>query len=104
MEQDSNAPAVSEGPPAGAPAFDNYRSQRDPDVMIFVKHDDVPPFRFKAGGWEQLQTSMRLGHAMIARIDEAGFFMCQLTEDQSTWTELTDLPTTDEIGLKANAK
>jgi hypothetical protein len=37
--------------------------------MIFVTHDVVPPFRFKAG-WELLQTSIELGSAMKSRIAE----------------------------------
>jgi hypothetical protein len=39
-------------------SFDNYRSVGDPSLMIFVKTDVVPPFRFKAGGWELLQSSI----------------------------------------------
>ena len=72
--------------------FDNYRSVGDPGVMIFVPNDAVPPFRFKAGGWDLLQSSIDLGPAMRARVAERGFFMCRLNEDQSGWTELDDLP------------
>ena len=76
-----------------SPVFDKYRSQRDPHIMIFVRNDVVPPFRYKAGGWELAQSSIDLGPAMMARITERGFFMCRVNEDQAGWTELTDLPT-----------
>jgi hypothetical protein len=72
--------------------FDRYRSLVDPNLMIFVAKDAVPPFRFKAGGWELLQSSVDLGSAMKARIAEKGFFMFRVNEDQSSGIELTDLP------------
>ncbi len=72
------------------PLFDNYRSLIDPGLLIFVKKDDVPPFRFKAGGWELVRSSIKLGPAMMARIAAQGFFLCRLNEDQSSWTELAD--------------
>ena len=71
--------------------YDNYRSIVDPNLVIFVENDVVPPFRFKAGGWELLRSSIDLGPAMKARIAERGFFMCRVNEDQSGWTELTDV-------------
>jgi hypothetical protein len=67
--------------------FDQYRSVGDPRLMIFVKTDDVPPFRFKAGGWELLQSSIDLGLEMKAHIAENGFFMWGVSDDQSGWTE-----------------
>jgi len=72
--------------------FDSYRSLIDPNLMIFVKKDIVPPFRFKAGGWELVQSSIELGPPLQARVAEKGFFMCRVNEDQAGWTELTDLP------------
>ena len=72
--------------------FDGYRSLADPNLMIFVAKDAVPPFRFKAGGWELLQSSVDVGPAMKARIAEKGFFMFRANEDQSGGIELTDLP------------
>ena len=84
-----NASRASENAPIAG--YDNYRSFVDPNLMIFVGNDAVPPFRFKAGGWELLQSSIDLGPAMKARIAERGFFMCRVNEDQSGWTELTDL-------------
>ena len=72
-------------------SFDSYRSVGDPEVMIFVSSGAVPPFRFKAGGWDLLQSSVDLGPAMKARIAEKGFFMCRLVEGGSGWTELDDL-------------
>jgi hypothetical protein len=70
--------------------FDNYRSVGDPNLMIFVKMDAVPPFRFKAGGWELLQSSIDLVPAMKARIAETGFFMCRAGDNQSGSAEETD--------------
>ena len=84
-----NASRASENAPSAG--YDNYRSLVDPNIMIFVGNDAVPPFRFKAGGWELLQSSIDLGPAMKARIAERGFFMCRVKEDQSGWTVLTDL-------------
>jgi hypothetical protein len=77
---------------APSAGFDNYRSLRDPNLMIFVTAGTVPPFRFKAGGWELLKSSINLGPSMSERVVERGFFMCHLSEDQSGWSELTDLP------------
>jgi hypothetical protein len=71
--------------------FDNYRSVGDPEVMMFVSSGVVPPFRFKAGGWDLLHSSIDLGPAMKARIAEKGFFMCRLIEGGAGWTELNDL-------------
>jgi hypothetical protein len=42
--------------------------------MIIVAKEVVPPFRFKAGGWELFRPSIELGSAMKARIAEKGFF------------------------------
>jgi hypothetical protein len=81
-----------EGEAALTTVFHNYRSLIDPNLMIFVAKDAVPPFRFKAGGWELLQSSIELGPAMKARVAEKGFFMCRVNEDQAGWIELTDLP------------
>ena len=75
--------------------FDNYRSLVDHNVMIFVAMGAVPPFRFKAGGWELLRSAIELGPAMKARLAEKGFFMCRINEDQTAWTELSDLPATN---------
>jgi hypothetical protein len=88
-----NASRASESAPNAG--YDNYRSLVDPNIMIFVGNDAVPPFRFKAGGWELSQSAIDLGPAMKARIAEQGFFMCRVNEDQSGWTELADLVTAD---------
>jgi hypothetical protein len=48
------------------------------------------PFRFKAGGWELLQSSIELGSAMKARIAEKGFFLFRVNEDQTGGVELSD--------------
>jgi hypothetical protein len=45
------------GKPAGS-GFDHYRSLLDPTLTILLPADKVPPFRFKAGGWELLQSSI----------------------------------------------
>jgi hypothetical protein len=82
ISQEGSAPLV----------FDQYHSVVDPNLLVFVKNDAVPPFRFRAGGWELVRSSIKLGPAMQARIAEKGFFMCRVNEDQSGWTELADLP------------
>ena len=82
-----------EDEPGPITVFDNYRSLIDPNILIFVKKDIVPPFRFKAGGWELAQSSIELGPAMKARIAERGYFMCRVKDDGTSWYELTDLPT-----------
>jgi len=85
--------------------FDNYRSVGDPSVIIFVKADAIPPFRFKAGGWELLKSSIDLGPAMKARIVEKGFFMFRVNEDQAGGVELSDPQTPfAEAELKAKEK
>jgi hypothetical protein len=86
----------------GSKKFDNYRSVADPNLMIFVEKDAVPPFRFKAGGWDLLQSSIDLGPAMKTRIADNGFFMFRVNEDKGGGVELSD-PQTPlvELGLKA---
>jgi hypothetical protein len=80
--------------------FDRYRSLSDPNLTIFVAKDVVPPFRFKSGGWELLQSSIELGSAMKARIAEQGFFMFRANADQTGGIELTDLPFQPRIETK----
>jgi hypothetical protein len=94
MAEESSEPSTGEdsSQPAPGAGFDSYRSVVDSNIMIFVANDVVPPFRFKAGGWELLQSSVELGPAMKARIAEKGFFMLRVNEDQSGGIELTDLP------------
>jgi hypothetical protein len=97
MGEDNSEPSTEaeggqESPPEPSAGFDSYRSLIDSNLMIFVAKDVVPPFRFKAGGWELLQSSIELGSAMKARIAEQGFFMFRANEDQTGGIELTDLP------------
>ena len=85
-----------ESEPASSDRFDHYRSLADYNLMILVAKNAVPPFRFKAGGWELCQSSVELG--LSARIAEKGFLMFRVDEDQTGWTELIDLsplPATD---------
>jgi hypothetical protein len=70
--------------------FDNYRSLADSNLMIFVAKKIVPPFRFKAGGWELIRPSIDLGPAMKARIAEKGYFLFRANEDQTGGVELSD--------------
>jgi hypothetical protein len=70
--------------------FDRHRSLLDPAVTIIVAKDVVPPFRFKAGGWELLQSSIEPGAAIRGRIAEQGFFLFRVNEDQSGGVELSD--------------
>jgi hypothetical protein len=79
--------------------FDNYRSVGDPDVMMFVSSGAVPPFRFKAGGWDLLQSSIDLGPVMKTRIAEKSFFMCRVIEGGQGWTELKDLVAPPEASV-----
>lgn len=72
--------------------FDSYRSLADSNIRIVVAKGTVPPFRFKAGGWELTQSSIEVGSATRARIAARGFFMFRVNEDQTGGTELTDIP------------
>ena len=72
--------------------YDKYRSVADSNILILVASDIVPPFRFKAGGWELLEASIELGSAMKARIAEKGFLMLRLNEDRTGAIELTNFP------------
>ena len=83
---------IQETQPASGVGFDSYRSLADSNIRIIVAKDIVPPFRFKAGGWELLQSSNDLGPAVKARIAQKGFFLFRVNEDQSGGVELTDLP------------
>src|SRR5882724_410926 len=107
IENDPNQPLPKEDvslelkPAALTVGYDNYRNLRDPNLLIFVAHDAVPPFRFKAGGWELLQSSIELGSVMKARVAETGFFMFRVNEDKSGGIELSQPPTPpDENGHK----
>ena len=90
-EQSNEVDGSQESQPASA-GFDCYRSLVYSDVRIIVANDVVPPFRFKAGGWELADSSIEVGSATRARIAENGFFMFRINEDQTGGTELTDLP------------
>ena len=93
MVEDSSEPSTGAdgSQPAPSAGFDSYRSFADSNLMIFVEHDIVPPFRYRAGGWELLKSSIELGPAMKARIAEKGFFMYRVNEDKVGWTELIDI-------------
>jgi hypothetical protein len=85
----------SEEPDAG---FDSYQSLAYPDIRIIVANNAVPPFRFKAGGWELLVSSTEVGSAIRACIGERGYFLFRVNEDQSGGVELHDFPrSTDQI-------
>jgi hypothetical protein len=91
-EPSNGANSLREGQPASSARFDSYRSLAYSDVRIIVASSVVPPFRFKAGGWEISQSSIEVGTAIAARITENGFFMFRINEDQGGGIELTDLP------------
>jgi hypothetical protein len=82
---------------ASPTTFDHYGSVADPSIRIFVANDAVPPFRFKAGGWELLTSSIDLGPAMKTRITENGYFLYRVKDDRSGWIELTE-----EVGWKTS--
>jgi hypothetical protein len=87
----TNADGSLELEPATTMAgYDKYRSLQNSNLLIFVPHDVVPPFRFKAGGWELLQSSIELGSAMKSRIAENGFFMFLINEAEDGWVEFSD--------------
>jgi len=90
MVEHEGEPSIEEGEQASTATFDLYRSLTYPTLMIFVAKDVVPPFRFKAGGWELLRSSAALGPAMKTRIAEKGYFLCRLNDDRSGWSELTN--------------
>jgi len=97
MAEDKNEPlpgvdGSDEIQPVPSAGFDSYRSLADPNIRIIVARDVVPPFRFKAGGWELSQSSIELGPATKSRIAEKGFFMFRVNEDQTGAIELTDFP------------
>ena len=95
MAEDDDNPSIralnaAQNEHSSPTTFDLYGSLVDPSLRIFVANDAVPPFRFKAGGWELLTSSIDLGPAMKTRITENGYFLCRLNDDRSGWTELTD--------------
>jgi hypothetical protein len=92
MNEDSSDDGDRDGLPESGSGFDRYRSLVDPAVTILVAKDVVPPFRFKAGGWELLQSSTEIGLAIKNRIAENGFFMFRVNQDQTGGMELTDFP------------
>lgn len=91
-EPSNGGNSLSEVQPASSVRFDSYRSLAYSDVQIIVGSSVVPPFRFKAGGWEISQSSIEVGTAIATRITENGFFMFRINEDQGGGIELTDLP------------
>ncbi len=88
----TGADGSQESQPASSAGFDSYRSLADSSIRIIVAKDVVPPFRFKAGGWELTQSSTEPGSAIKARIAEKGFFMFRVNSDQTGGIELTDFP------------
>jgi hypothetical protein len=105
MAEDSNEPSTGtdggqESQPASSAQFDSYRSLADSNIRIIVAKDVVPPFRFKAGGWELSQSSIQVGLATKARIAERGFFMFRVNEDQTGGVELTDIPSRPQSGTE----
>jgi hypothetical protein len=89
-DQPDRSATNDDQPAALSTRYDNYRSLSDSNLMIFVENGVVPPFRFKAGGWELLQSSLDLGSAMKARIAEKGYFLFRVNEDRTGGVELSD--------------
>jgi hypothetical protein len=103
VDEDSEPSTEADGsqdsqPTVPSAGFDSYRSLADSNLMIIVAKDVVPPFRFKAGGWELSRSSIELGSAIKNRIAEKGFFMFRVNEDQAGGIELTDLPLRAQSG------
>jgi hypothetical protein len=99
-EPSTGADGSQESQPASSAGFDSYRSLADSNLRIIVAKDVVPPFRFKAGGWEFSQSSTNVGLAIKARIAERGFFLFRANEDQTGGIELTDIPSRSQIGTE----
>ena len=78
--------------------FENYRSLANPNIRIIVAKDVVPPFRFKAGGWELLSSTTEPGSAIQARIAQKGFFLFHVNVDGTGGSELIDFPPTSSAG------
>jgi len=78
-EENSQHPTEADGGQESQPevsaGYDSYRSLADSNLIIFVPKHTVPPFRFKAGGWELLQASVDLDSVAKARVAETGFFI-----------------------------
>jgi len=78
-EDNDEQPAAADGSRQSQPelsaGYDSYRSLADSSLVIFVPRHTVPPFRFKAGGWELLQSSVELDSVAKAGVAENGFFI-----------------------------
>lgn len=74
-QQPAEADRSQESQPELSAGYDSYRSLADSNLIIFVPKHAVPPFRFKAGGWELLQSSVDLNAAAKACLAEKGFFI-----------------------------
>ena len=78
-EVNSHQPAEADGNQQSqrelSAGYDSYRSLADSNLLIFVPKHSVPPFRFKAGGWELVQSSVNLNSAAKACVAEKGFFI-----------------------------
>jgi hypothetical protein len=89
-EEDSQQAATASGgqesQPEASAGYDSYRSLADSSVIIFVPKHTVPPLRFKAGGWELLQTSVDLNPDARARVAEEGYLI--ETADSVSSTEV----------------
>jgi hypothetical protein len=82
-EQPLDADGSQESQPEFSAGYDSYRSVADSNLVIFVPKHTVPPFRFKAGGWELLQSSVELNSAEKAGVDEHGFFIIRVNPTSS---------------------
>src|SRR6476646_245422 len=70
--------------------YDSYRSLADPSLVIFVPESIIPPFRFKVGGWEPLQSSVELNAEAKHRIAQQGYLI--ETPGSTSATALTSPP------------
>jgi hypothetical protein len=71
IQQPAEADGSQERQPELSAAYDSYRSLADSNLIVIVPKHAVPPFRFKAGGWELLQSSVELDSAAKASIRAA---------------------------------
>jgi hypothetical protein len=84
--------------------FDRYRSLSDPNLTIFVAKDVVPPFRFKSGGWELLQSS--IGRMRPSKARSTNSFPTQLSQMPIRKYKRFGERTTgvDYVGLRLNSQ
>ena len=73
--------AARKSPPASGVGYDKYRSVADSNIVILVPKDVVPPFRFKAGGWELLESSVAQRPGLEFDVDRYRKLLAEATDE-----------------------